>query len=66
MTVISQMHRDERSDFKNTIIIMTSNAGASKILSQPKRLGFGVGRDAKKQIINMMKDRVMEEVTPDF
>ena len=29
-------------DFKNTVIIMTSNAGAENIVS-PKRLGFGTG-----------------------
>ncbi|MCD8329708.1 MAG: AAA family ATPase, partial [Lachnospiraceae bacterium] len=33
-------------DFKNTIIIMTSNAGAENIIS-PKRLGFGMASDAK-------------------
>ena len=33
-------------DFKNTIIIMTSNAGAENIIA-PKRLGFGVATDAK-------------------
>ena len=37
-------------DFKNTIIIMTSNAGAENIIA-PKRLGFGVATDAR-QIMN--------------
>ncbi len=47
-------------DFKNTVIIMTSNAGAENIIS-PKRLGFGTAGDAKADY-SFMKDRVMEEV----
>ena len=47
-------------DFKNTIIIMTSNAGAENIIA-PKRLGFGVATDAKADH-EFMKGRVMEEV----
>ncbi len=47
-------------DFKNTIIIMTSNAGAQAIVS-PKKLGFGMGED-EKQNYERMKQGVMEEV----
>ena len=47
-------------DFKNTILIMTSNAGAENIIS-PKRLGFASENDEKANY-NFMKDRVMEEV----
>ena len=47
-------------DFKNTIIIMTSNAGASSIIA-PKNLGFGQ-RDDEKQNYERMKDSVMEEL----
>ena len=47
-------------DFKNTILIMTSNAGASSIMN-PKHLGFGAGSDEKADY-NRMKDVVMEEV----
>ncbi len=47
-------------DFKNTIIIMTSNAGAQAIIS-PKKLGFGAADD-EKQNYDRMKDGVMEEV----
>ena len=47
-------------DFKNTIIIMTSNAGAENIIS-PKRLGFGTATDAKADYA-FMKGRVMDEV----
>lgn len=47
-------------DFKNTIIIMTSNAGAQAII-EPKRLGFGSKED-EKQDHQHMKNSVMEEV----
>ncbi len=47
-------------DFKNTILIMTSNAGAENIIS-PKRLGFASANDEKANY-TLMKDRVMEEV----
>lgn len=47
-------------DFKNTILIMTSNAGAENIIS-PKRLGFTSVNDDKANY-TLMKDRVMEEV----
>ena len=47
-------------DFKNTVIIMTSNAGANAIIS-PKKLGFGAKEDAKADY-ERMKASVMEEV----
>lgn len=47
-------------DFKNTIIIMTSNAGAQSII-EPKKLGFGAKED-EKQDHERMKAGVMEEV----
>ena len=47
-------------DFKNTILIMTSNAGAENIVS-PKRLGF-TSVDDEKENYRFMKDRVMDEV----
>ena len=47
-------------DFKNTILIMTSNAGAENIIS-PKRLGF-VSSEDEGERYKFMKDRVMEEV----
>ncbi len=49
-----------RVDFKNTIIIMTSNAGANRIIS-PKTLGFLQEQDVKQEH-QRMKDGVMEEV----
>ena len=47
-------------DFKNTIIIMTSNAGAQAIV-EPKKLGFAASDD-EKQNYDRMKNSVMEEV----
>lgn len=47
-------------DFKQTIIIMTSNAGAQAII-EPKRLGFVSGTDEKRDY-ERMRAGVMEEV----
>lgn len=47
-------------DFKQTCIIMTSNAGAQSIV-EPKRLGFLSEEDAKKDY-EYLKGQVMEEV----
>ncbi len=49
-----------RVDFKNTCIIMTSNAGAQAIVDQ-KHLGFGARGDEKKDY-DAMKDNVMNVV----
>lgn len=50
--------------FKNTIIIMTSNAGAQQIV-EPKHLGFGV-QENEEADYKKMKDGVMEEVKKIF
>ncbi len=47
-------------NFKNTIIIMTSNVGAQKII-EPKTLGFGA-RASRETSYEKMKTGVMEEV----
>ncbi|MGI6117509.1 MAG: ATP-dependent Clp protease ATP-binding subunit [Bilifractor sp.] len=47
-------------NFKDTIIIMTSNAGANRII-RPKHLGFG-GTDTEKEDYEHMKEQVMDEV----
>ena len=49
-----------RVSFKNTIIIMTSNAGAQAIV-EPKKLGFASVEDEKNSY-EFMKNGVMEEV----
>ncbi len=51
-------------DFKNTIIIMTSNAGAERIMS-PKKLGFMSNEDDKADY-DSMKKNVMEVVKTMF
>lgn len=51
-------------DFKNTIIIMTSNAGANAIVS-PKHLGFNTDTDADADY-KKMKDSVMDIVKKSF
>jgi len=48
-------------DFKNTVIIMTSNAGARSITS-PKKLGFSQSDDSGVQEYEDIKKGVMEEV----
>jgi len=50
----------KKVDFKNTIIIMTSNAGANRIIS-PKTLGFGQVKTSEEEY-QKMKESVMEEV----
>ena len=52
-------------NFKNTIIIMTSNVGASMITTTGK-LGFTTGDDAKKDKYDKLKDTVNEELKKAF
>lgn len=52
-------------NFKNTIIIMTSNVGASMIQNN-SRLGFSVSGDEKKDKYEKLKDTVMEELKKAF
>lgn len=47
-------------DFKNTVIIMTSNVGAERII-EPKQLGF-IKEDNEEKNYEAMKDGVMEEI----
>ena len=56
--------KGRKISFKNTIMIMTSNAGAQKIVD-PKNLGFAAQNDAKKDY-EKMKSGVMEEVKKNF
>ena len=51
-------------NFKNTIIIMTSNAGAMNII-EPKQLGFASDIDEKREY-NDMKSKVFEELKQMF
>ncbi len=56
--------KGRKVNFKNTIIIMTSNLGAQKIIA-PKTLGFG-GPVTEKENYDRMKGGVMEEVRKAF
>ena len=51
--------------FKNSIIIMTSNVGASMII-EPKNLGFDVEKDDANKDYDRMKDNIMQEVKKTF
>lgn len=51
-------------DFKNTIIIMTSNTGAQRIID-PKKLGFVIASNADTEHEDMKKN-VMDEVKQNF
>ena len=52
--------KGRKVNFKNTILIMTSNAGAQRIM-EPKNLGFS-SNNSEKQDYDKMKSNVMEEV----
>ena len=52
--------KGRKVSFKNTILIMTSNAGAQRIM-EPKNLGFS-SANSEKQNYDKMKENVMEEV----
>lgn len=52
--------KGRKVSFKNTVIIMTSNAGANRIV-EPKNLGFAAQSDEEKNF-EKMKSGVMEEV----
>lgn len=52
--------KGRKVSFKNTVIIMTSNAGANRIVD-PKNLGFAAKSDKEKDF-EKMKSGVMEEV----
>jgi len=51
-------------DFRNTVIIMTSNIGG-RLITEPKRLGFAVSDDAAKNYEDM-KNNVMGELKKSF
>lgn len=56
--------KGRKVSFKNSILIMTSNAGAQRIVD-PKNLGFAAESSAKKDY-EKMKSGVMEEVKKGF
>ena len=56
--------KGRKVSFKNCVIIMTSNAGANRIV-EPKKLGFASENDEKSDH-NKMKSAVMEELKNQF
>ncbi|WP_315444313.1 ATP-dependent Clp protease ATP-binding subunit [uncultured Selenomonas sp.] len=54
------------TDFRNTIIIMTSNAGANHLRSTTGSIGFSIGQQAMGSDEERAKKRVMEEVRKVF
>ncbi len=52
-------------DFRNTIIIMTSNVGA-RLIIEPKKLGFSSGGNSKAKNYEDMKNNVMGELKTTF
>ena len=53
-------------DFKNTIIIMTSNVGASAITNSAKSLGFSVAGDSVDENYKNIKEKVLVELKRTF
>jgi ATP-dependent Clp protease ATP-binding subunit ClpC len=56
--------KGRKVSFKNTVLVMTSNAGAQRIVD-PKNLGFAVESNEKRDY-DKMKSAVMEEVKRSF
>ncbi len=52
-------------DFKNTVIIMTSNVGANTIKGQ-KVMGFTTAKDEKEKAYERMKDNLLDELKKSF
>ncbi len=55
-------------DFRNTIIVMTSNIGAEKLTKEAGKIGFKLGADARKeeQIYEEKRQEVIEELKENF
>ena len=53
-------------DFKNTVIIMTSNIGARLITQKSKSLGFGGGDEDSDKDYNVIKNQVIDELKKVF
>ena len=59
-----------RVDFRNTIVVMTSNVGAKNIMAQGQRLGFAAGEDdaekKEEQSFEAVREAVMGELKRTF
>ena len=58
--------RGRKVSFKNAIIIMTSNVGASKITEQRQSLGFGGNEDESKNIEELVMGDLKKTFKPEF
>ena len=55
-----------KTDFRNTVIVMTSNVGAKTILGGGRKLGFSGQEESPQVRYELMRGRVMEEVRRAF
>src|SRR5207302_7674836 len=55
-------------DFKNTVLIMTSNVGAQRLSDEDNRIGFGAGRpkEQTERAYESMRNRVLDELKRAF
>ncbi len=62
--VLTDSH-GRKSDFRNTVVVMTGNIGA-RVISGGARLGFSGSEGGEKERYEELKNRVMEEVKKSF
>ena len=55
-----------KADFRNAVIVMTSNIGAKTILGGGRKLGFSGQEESAQVRYELIRDRVMEEVRRAF
>ena len=53
-------------DFKNTVIIMTSNIGSSMLKPETPRMGFALGGDSKEEQAKDIRKKVLGEAKKSF
>ena len=58
--------KGRKVSFKNAVIIMTSNVGASKITNGAKSLGFGENGDVNRSIEELVTDDLKKTFKPEF
>ena len=58
--------RSRKTDFKNTVIVMTSNVGAQTIVSGSRPLGFSGREDTAQARYDGLKERVLDQAKQVF
>jgi len=53
-------------DFKNTVVIMTSNVGASKLFEKRSAAGFGTGESVAKSDAELVRSAMKDHFRPEF